>query len=144
MSYEGDYDPKEITIIVGGIPITGYASDTFINITNEADDWGDYRRADGGTTPVRMNDDRATITITLAMNSPSNTDLDGLRKKDLSTKRGAPFDILVRNLLNGQEYYAEYAWVMKPPDAEFGNQVTTRPWAIRVSDLARIDAGRTP
>jgi hypothetical protein len=137
------YDPNEVSIVVCGIPITGgFAEDTFIEISQDSNDFDDVVGADGDVTRSKTNDRRATITLTLMQSSEANALLSALSNIDRKQSNGAGVGPLMIKDNQGTALFAgEKSWIAKPPDAAFAKKAGPRAWTIRVADLERFDGG---
>jgi hypothetical protein len=124
------YDPKQIYVAINGIPMTGYADGTFINITSPEDFWEKKRGADGTIDRTAKNIFDVEITLTLKGTSISNNVLSELHGLDQTFGTGK-FNILVENTYQGIPIlFAESAWVRKYPDTEFSDTSTNKEWMI--------------
>ncbi len=127
------FDPKEVLIIVGGVPISGYADGTFLEITQDVQQFTKTTGADGYTTRVKSNNYGATATITLAQSSPSNDVLSALAAADRLSNNGI-FPILIKDMSGSTIIFAGTAWIQQIPDAVFGNEINTRAWVIEMAE----------
>lgn len=134
------YNPKEVTVIYGGIILTGFGDGDFINVEREAGDWSDFAGVDGEVTRSRLNDPRLTITLTLSQASPGNRVLSDLRKADAETGNGAK-DLLIRDLRGETLLYCSKAWIQNPPAISFAREAGTREWELRGIEAERVDGG---
>ena len=134
------YDPAQIIATVGPAIITGFADGTFVKASRETDTFTDYAGADGEVTRARSRDKRGTVEFTLSQASPSNDLLSALATMDEQLGTGiVPFllkDVNGTTLCAGGE-----AWVKKPADVEYGKEVGTRAWTIRVARLLTFAGG---
>lgn len=124
-----NYDPKKVLVIVAGVPITGYADGTFVDLEEMSDGVVSQSGADGEVARSLSNDPRCTITITLQQTSASNAILSGLYTADRATGAGV-FPVLVEDLLGTTTFLSGQAWIKKRAKAGFGKEVGTREWMI--------------
>lgn len=129
------FDPKDLIIVVGEVPISGYADGTFLEITQDAQQFTKTTGADGYTTRVKSNNYGAVATITLAQTSPSNDMLSLLASVDRLTNKGI-FPILIKDINGTTIIFSGTAWIQQIPDAVYGNEINTRAWVI---DMAEAD-----
>ena len=127
------FNPKDVIIVVGGVPISGYADGTFLEITQDVQQFTKTTGADGYTTRVKSNNYGATATITLAQSSPSNDVLSALAAADRLTSTGV-FPILIKDMSGSTIIFAGTAWIQQIPDATFGNEINTRAWVIEMAE----------
>lgn len=136
------YDPQEVSASLAGIPISGYAEDTFIEINQEADSFVDVVGVDGTVSRSKVSDKRATIKFTLMQTSETNDLLSALAELDDSTPGGAGVGaLLIRDNSGRAVYEGPQSWIMKPPDVAFGKQAGPRVWTIRTARILRQDKG---
>lgn len=133
------YDPKEVVITAGGLPIQGFAPGTFCVIAYAAEHWTKEVGADGEVARARTNDDTGSITITLMKGSPSNAILQALAAADLATGAGV-VPVTVTDLGGGGGVVAPDAWIQKTPDLSFGAENGTVEWVFDVGHLTLIHA----
>lgn len=129
-----DIDPAKIIVNCGGANINGYADGTFISFEMAEDAYTTVTGADGHVTRVKTNNNTGTLTLTLLQSSPSNIILQGLYDLDRSTPVGAPFPIIIKNLLNVELITSSAAWIQKLPTISYSKEVTNREWMIRIAD----------
>lgn len=137
------YDADQVTMILCNIPIdSGYADGEFLRIEQDSDDFSDVVGTDGEVTRSKTNDRRATVTVSLMQSSTGNTVLSALNNLDRNIPGGAGVGtLLVRDKQGTSLYTAAKCWIMKPPDAAFGREATSREWKIRIGNLVRLDGG---
>lgn len=123
------YDPRKMIISFGGIPITGFADGTFIQVTTNTDSFTKKIGADGEVGRSRGNDDTSEVTITLIQTSQSNTYLSGIHAADKLTNSGA-FPLLITDLLGKTLFFWDSAWIKKLPDFEAGKEISDRAWVF--------------
>jgi hypothetical protein len=124
------YDPKKHNISAGGLPLTGFAGGTFLNIEANSDDWSEITGVYGDTTRIRLNDKSAIITLTLLYGSPGNTILDDFRKLDLNSGLGV-FNFLADDSLNpGNQHIAATCYVRRAPTATRSDEAPTVEWTL--------------
>lgn len=129
------FDPKSVVITIGGIPISGYADGTFLEITADNQQFSKVVGADGYTTRVKSNNYGGVMTLTLAQTSPSNDYLSGILHLDRASNTGV-VPILIKDLSGTTVIFSATAWIQQFPDVSFGNEMNNRAWTF---DLAEID-----
>lgn len=136
------YDADQITVVIAGIPISGYADGEFLTIEQEADAFSDVVGTDGEVTRSKTKDYRATATLKLMQSSDSNDLLSTLYNTDRQASNGAGVGAFLVRDRNGRALYtSEACWIQKAPDVSFDRTPTAREWVIRIADLLRFDGG---
>lgn len=128
------YDPKSVVISVGGVPISGFADGTFLEVTADTQQFTKSVGADGFTTRVKSNNYGGVMTITLAQSSPSNDVLSGFLALDRALNAGV-VPVLVKDMSGSTLFFAGTAWIQQFPDVVFGNEINTRAWILDLADM---------
>jgi hypothetical protein len=128
------YDPAQLLFSFAGIPVTGYAKDTFIEVEYEADAFSDEVGAAGEVVRVKNNDERGTVTVTLMADSQTNDLFSAVAAADRVSGTGvAP---LLGKEFNGTTAFSSAnAWVKKMPKVERGTEAPTVQWVFRCAKL---------
>lgn len=134
------FDPAQVVLSFGGIPMSGYADGEFISIEPTSDDFQMSTGADGDTSRVKMNDNSATLTLTLAMTSPSNDILTGFRQLDKRTGQGV-VPCICKDLSGRTTVFSGNAWIRRAPTVKFGKEISTREWMIDLANAEIFDGG---
>ena len=58
------YDPKQVIITVGGVPMSGFADGSFLTIDRDDNQWTKVTGADGTSTRIKSNNRSGNMTIT--------------------------------------------------------------------------------
>lgn len=123
------YAPDFVLVIVGGIPLSGFAEDSMLTLAPMADLVTSSSGADGEVARSLNTDRRFTLTLTLQQTSPSNDVLSGIAAADrLSGGRMVP--VMVQDLRGRTMFMAEQGWVSRLPDIGFGREAGDREWQI--------------
>lgn len=136
------YDPKQVIVIVGGVPMSGFADGTFITAERSNDSFSKVTGSDGFTSRAKSNDRSGSFTITLAQTSPSNDILQSFALADELTNAGV-VPILVKDIGGRTTFISAFGWVKKPPAAEFGKEIANREWVMDTADMD-VFVGGTP
>jgi len=136
------YDPKQVVVVVGGVPLSGFADGTFISVERANDSFSKVSGADGYVSRSKSNDKSGSVTITLAQTSPSNDILQGFALADELTNNGV-VPILVKDVGGRTTFVSAFGWIKKTPSAEFGKEISNREWVLDVADLD-VFIGGTP
>ena len=134
------YDPSQVTVIVGGAPISGYADGTFVSVSFDEQQWNKVTGADGMTQRSKTNNYAGSITITLLNGSASNDVLSQLWADDRSRNSGA-VPILVKDFSGRTIWSAQHAWVQQMPDQGFSKDAENREWTMDCSELRGAAGG---
>lgn len=129
------YDPKEVIININGIPISGFADGTFINVSREKDAFTKVIGSDGVQSRAKSNDRSGMIVLTLVQTSASNDTLSALAIADEVQNAGVAA-IIVKDVGGRSTFISGNGWVRKMPDSEFSNEITNREWTL---DMAEVD-----
>lgn len=136
-----NYSSASVLIVAGGIPLSGMADDTFVEIAPVADRVSAMVGADGeiarSINPNRMH----TVTITLQATSASNDILSGLAAVDDMTSGGGVFPISVQDLSGRTLFAASQAWVSALPTITFGAEAGTREWTLTTGQPSAFMVG---
>jgi len=129
------FDPKSVVVTIGGIPMSGYADGTFLEITADNQQFTKVTGADGYTTRIKSNNYGGVMTLTLAQSSFSNDALSVILNADRLSNAGV-VPILIKDLSGTTVVFSATGWIQQFPDISFGNEMNNRAWAI---ELAEID-----
>ncbi len=129
------FDPKQVVVSVGGVPLSGFTDGTFLEITADTQQFTKVTGADGYVTRVKSNDYGAVMTLTLAQTSPSNDVLSGIFNLD-KTINGGIVPILIKDLSGTTVIFSATGWIQQFPDISFSNEISDRAW---IFDLANVD-----
>lgn len=129
------FDPKSVVITIGGVPMSGFADGTFLEVTADTQQFTKVVGADGYTTRVKSNNYGGVMTLTLSQSSPSNDVLSGFLALDRTANAGV-VPILIKDLSGSTIIFSGTGWIQQFPDVTFGNEINNRAWAL---DLADID-----
>lgn len=128
------YDPKQVSLIVGGKIIQGFSDGTFIVAERDEAAFTKKIGVDGEGTRAKSNNKGGKITITLMQSSPSNDDLSAFAAADELSNTGAVPAYLKDN--SGRTLVSSLtAWVQKYPNSEFAKEVSTRVWILDTDEI---------
>ena len=136
------YDSKQVLVIVGGAPISGFADGTFVEVAFDEQQWNKVTGADGLTQRSKTNNFAGNITITLMNGSNGNDALSALWNADRISNQGV-VPVLVKDLSGRTLWAAENGWVQQMPNQAFGKDATERSWVIDCDDLIGVAGGNT-
>ena len=133
------YNPKDITVSVGGFILSGFA-DEKVKVRRDSDIWEDEAGADGDVVRFANNDKRGEIEITLQQTSSSNLYLSGLAKADELSGAGT-IPTIVADSRGKDLHVAPTSWVKQIPEAAYIKGVSSRVWIIRTDNLTNFLGG---
>jgi hypothetical protein len=128
------YDPKNVSVILGGKTISGFADGTFITAERNAQAFNLKVGASGEGARAKSNDKSGKVTITLLQTSSSNDDITAIAAADELNNQGA-VPLLVRDNSGRTLITALTSWVQKYANSEFGKEIANRVWVIETDEL---------
>jgi hypothetical protein len=134
------YDPKQVLVLVGGVPMSGFADGTFVEVERTSDTFTKVSGADGIISRAKTNDRSGTIKLTLAQTSPSNDVITGFAVADELANAGV-IPVLVKDNSGRSTFVSAFAWVKKPSTAPHGKEITNREWSFDCADLDMFVGG---
>jgi len=136
------YDPKNVYVIFGGIPIGGFTTDNGISVSRNSDTFETIRGIGGVVSRKKKLDQSGIIKLSLAQTSLSNDVLSGFALLDEKVNSGIlPFAIL--DVSSKSVYLTAFAWVKRYVDAEYGSGLSARVWEIECPELQMYTGGIT-
>lgn len=134
------YDPKQVSVIVGGKIMQGFADGTFVMVERDEQAFTKKIGVDGEGTRAKSNNKGGKVTITLMQSSSSNDDLSAIAAADELNNSGV-VPILIRDASGRSLYSALTAWVQKQTNGEFAGEVSHREWVIDTDELIMFAGG---
>jgi hypothetical protein len=134
------YSPKKVTVAVAGVPISGFSEGTFVTIEREVDGFTKKVGADGEVTRVQSANQSGKVTFTLQATSESNRYLMGLAKADEATLNGV-VPITVKENIGNSLAVANNAWIMKIPNMEYGDDLSSVEWVFESEEIEILHNG---
>ena len=129
-----NYDPKQVSIIVGGHIVEGYADGTFIKVARNNDMFSTKVGASGEGARAKSNDKSGTFEITLMQSSRSNSILAGFAIAD-ENNNGGQVPVLMQDNNGDTIASCSNGWVKKMPDLEYGKELADRVWVIESDNV---------
>lgn len=139
MAQLATYMPEEVTILLAGIPVSGFIQGSFISVDKDVKPFTSKRTADGTVSRMYNNDQTYTITLTLYSGSDSNQLLTRLWQLDEITQRGK-FPLMIKDGSGSDLFFSTTTWVEGIPSLVKSNQYEPRAWILR-SSSAIINIG---
>ena len=123
------YNPKKVTMAMGNHMVRGYAEDSFVTIEPVGEGVASQSGADGDVVRSVDPDSRFTVKIVVQQTSSTNEFLKNMRKKDKKDGSGV-FPLNIKDLMGGEAFSAEHAWVKNDPSWARGKAATDTEWEI--------------
>lgn len=134
------FDPKNVIIVFGGVPLTGYSPNTFISVAAAGDRFSKVVGADGETARGKSNDYTHEVTLTLMQTSLSNDYLSGIMALDKLSNSGIlPLSVLDKS--GSTLFFWDQAWVKKPPNWDGQKEVGERAWVFDTGQVIEENIG---
>ena len=134
------YNPKDVIVVVNGVPISGFAEGTFVEAERSSDAFEKYVGTQGEVSRAKLADVSGSFTFTLAQTSPSNDFLSGIRQTDELTGGGV-VAVSVTDLSGRTKLVGAMGWVRKAPKVELGKSISARAWAFDVAEFEVMVGG---
>lgn len=134
------YDPALVNISFNGLPLGGFAPDTFLQVERNEDGFTLMVGAGGEAARSQSRNRSGRVTLTLLSTSQTNDILSAIANADELT--GSGVGVLFIKEFNGTTLVlAESAWIMKQPTIERGAEVTTVEWVFECEELTMFAGG---
>lgn len=128
------YDPKSLSIIIGGHIVSGLDDGEFVKASRNQDAYTTKVGADGEASRTRSQDKSGMLEITLLQSSASNDVLSGYLLAD-EINNGGQVPILVRDANGTTLIASESGWIKKAPEVSMGKDMGSRTWAIEMGSM---------
>ena len=136
-----DYDPKKVTVNLGGHIAQGFADGTFISVSRNNQTWNLVSGASGETARAKSNDFSGTIEITLLQTSETNDFLAGKMLADEGPLNAGKFAFGIIDANGTTIVGAAECWVQQPPTIEYGKDLGDRVWTLEAGQLIMKPGG---
>lgn len=123
------YDAKDVSVIVGGIYLTGFAEGTFVSYEKTEDNYALSVGSLGDVARAKVNNPLGTITVTLQQTSPQVSYLN-----NLATSGKIVEARVIHKGSNTEKIGGTQCFVLKEAAGEFSNEVSSREFTIQVMD----------
>lgn len=137
------YDPKKVIITLGGVPITGFADGTFVQIDPNSEFFTKKVGADGEVVRSMSNDNTHTVQITLQQSSVSNDYLSSVHTADKLLGKGM-LPLSITDLNGTTLHFWAQAWVQTDPSIGYAKETTDRQWTLHTGQEAGGNNGGIP
>lgn len=125
-----DYDPSEVALNFGGVPISGFATGTFISVVKNVDTWSTVSGIGGEGMFVKNNDNFWTITLTLMSNSAGNDYLSSLANSDQFLVGYGFLPVYIKNNLGRELFTSPSVKIAKMTDVNFSDAGEAKVWTL--------------
>lgn len=129
------YGAKEVSTIVNGTPITGFADGVAVTAARNVESSTLHVGADGEATKVDNADKSGTITLRLKQDSLSNAVLSALEAT------GAVFPVIVKDTNGNSLHSGAKCFIGTMPSSEYAQELSMREWIIQVGALTHFEGG---
>ena len=128
------YDPLTVKVVYGVFPLGGFAKKSAIHVERESNTFNRVRGINGKVCRHRTLFKGGQITLTLQQTSMSNAILSSLTLVDDNFAVAIlPFVIL--DIANGSTMLSAKAWVRKPADIVYSEDLSERVWIFECADI---------
>lgn len=134
------YDPKLVSVIVGGKIMSGFADGSFVVVERNEQAFTLKTGVDGEGTRSKSNNKSGKITITLMSSSKSNDDLSAFALADELNNTGA-VPVMVKDNGGRSLHAAETAWVQKIPNDDKAKEANERVWIMETDSVNMFIGG---
>lgn len=124
------YDAKDVSVIVGGVYLTGFAEGTFVSYEKTEDRWTISTGSMGDTARAKVNNPLGTITVTLQQTSPQVSYLNKLAKSGKLVEAR-----VIHKGTNTEKIGGTQCFILKEASGEFSNEISNREFTIQVLDF---------
>lgn len=128
------YDPKQVQVIVGGIPLRGYADGSFIRVAPRNAAWVLDVGADGEAARAKSNDYSGSIEVELMQSSESNIHLSNVLLVDKTNNAGV-VPITIRDTSGRSLHFSEQCFLEQAPESAYSKSNETRVWRFLCADM---------
>ena len=137
-----EIDPNAIVMTFKGIPITGVADGTFVEVEYDEDAYTHHVGAQGTVTRVKNANEMGTVTFTLGQATLTNDRLSAVAIADRVNGDGVGA-LLIKDLKGTTLYMSQNAWIRKIAKGEHGKEHLNRSWVITCEKLKVMVGGST-
>ena len=126
------YDSKDVSVIVGGVYLTGFAEGALVSFEKDEENWSVSVGSQGDVGRAKVNNPLGTITVTLSQTSSQVSYLNGLANS------GTLVEARVIHKGTGEEKAGgTQCFVKKPASGEFSDEISEREFEIQVLDYSQ-------
>lgn len=138
----GSYDPQQVTVVVGGVILSGFSDGDAITAKRMEDATLTRVGIDGGVARARNANKMGEFEFKLLQTSQANFALSTLAAVgDLNNDALSVFPIAVYDGSGKSLCVAASCWLKTVPDAVFGKEVSERTWVFTAADMKIFHGG---
>ncbi len=138
----GTYDPQQVTVVVGGVILSGFSDGDAITARRSEDSTLTRVGIDGGVARARNANKMGEFEFKLLQTSAANFALSTATAiGDLNNDALSVFPIAIYDGSGKSLCTAGSCWLKTIPDAVFGKEVSERAWVFTAADLKIFHGG---
>ena len=130
-----DYDPKKVTVNLGGHIAQGFADGTFVSASRNNQSFNLVSGASGEIARAKSQDKSGTLELTFMQTSETNDFLSGKMLADEGPLNAGKFAVSIIDANGSTVLAATECWVQQPPTVEFGKELGDRVWTLEAGEL---------
>ena len=135
-----NYSLARVFVSFSGVPLNLGGSMVSLEIDNESNAFEDMIGTGKEVAIVGTEDNRASVTLTLAGYSADNGILSAFHEQRRIT--GIPLIAALYIEQGNDKFIAEQAWIQKAPPRSYAkDNIGDNAWVFRCADLKRLDLG---
>jgi hypothetical protein len=135
MSYR-EYDPTQLSIVLGGFPINGFAQGSMLSIEREHPFYKISHDAYGNLVRSKVNKDTTKIIVTLTNGSYGNNIVTKFFEMDRLNNNGI-FPVMIKEPKGTMLFAREYAFVLDSPKIEYAAETQSAEWTLYCSQVTQ-------
>ena len=125
------YDAKDVSVIVGGVYLTGFADGTFVSYEKTEDNYAISVGAQGDPARAKVNNPLGTITVTVQQTSPQVSYLNNLARSGKIIEAR-----VIHKGSNTEKVGGTQCFILKEAAGEFSNEISSREFTIQIMDYS--------
>lgn len=130
------YSPKDVVVVWNGIPLTGFAEDSFLRLEWSEDVFTKHVSANGKLALTKSADETGTVEIELMATAPDNFYLGAIEKAQRLAPESVAFSNFVINDPSGNSLaVAINAFIMTRPSVDLGKDQNSKTWVFGCEKL---------
>ncbi len=134
------FDPNQLAVTIGTHIATGFAAGTMLTVTLDEQRYNTEVDAHGTSSRYKLNNNNATITLTLTQASPTNDVLSIFFNADRQADTGV-FPITIKDNRGTSLISSLGCYVESTPSVSFGDTGNNREWVLKATDVGFFVGG---
>lgn len=130
------YDPNNLSVVFGGVPISGFAVDEGLSIERENPLYKSTVDLHGNPTRTKINNDSTKITLTLTHKAYSNNILSNFIEMDRLNNSGV-FPVSIKEPGGSTLFACTHAYVLEAPKLGYGADEKNKTWTIQAHGVTQ-------